>query len=129
MGISVAREGRILRIVLSGELTRDEFGRFVAEVERLEAASLPWPDRVTDLTGLRRVDIGFDDMARLAQRRRDLDIPNPIRSAIAARDAVQLGYARMYQTLNDHPLIDLRVFPDVEQALAWLSEPAEGAAE
>jgi hypothetical protein len=26
----------------------------------------------------------------------------------------------MFQTLNDHPLVDVRIFPDVDSALAWL---------
>jgi type II secretory pathway component HofQ len=129
MGISVTRQGGVLRIVMRGVLTKEDFSRFVGEVERLESASVPWPDRFTDLTGLQRIDIGFDDMAGLAQRRREIAVPNALRSAIAARDPVQLGYARMFQTLNDHPQIQVRVFPDEAQALAWLSEDREDAAE
>jgi hypothetical protein len=33
----------------------------------------------------------------------------------------------MFQTLNDHPQITVRVFPTIEDAKAWLTRPREGA--
>jgi hypothetical protein len=45
-----------------------------------------------------------------------------VRTALVAVTPVQLGIARMFQTLNDHPLIELRVFSDREAAVAWLEE-------
>ncbi|HEU0298056.1 MAG TPA: hypothetical protein VFR37_01350 [Longimicrobium sp.] len=124
MPVSVTFDGRILWGVLAGALTVEELDRFIMSVEELEAAAQVWPDRITDLTAVDRIDIGYDEISRLVQRRRETAVPNPIRNAMVVRDPVQLGYARMYQTLSDNPRITVRVFPDVEQALAWLAEEA-----
>lgn len=33
------------------------------------------------------------------------------------------GFARMFQILNDHPQIEIRIFPAIAEAEAWLAEP------
>ena len=48
---------------------------------------------------------------------------NPFRTALVAVSALQQGYARMFQTLNDHPMITVRVFDSIAAAEAWLDTP------
>jgi hypothetical protein len=112
----------VLRIVLSGTLTPDDLGRVADAIGEVEDAADVCPCRVTDMTALTRFEVGFDEMFQLARRRRERSPANPIRSAIVASTPVQLGFARMFQTLNDHPRITLRIFPDMDAALAWLAE-------
>ncbi len=118
-----------MRIVLSGTLTPEDLVRVADAMGEAEDAADVCPHRVTDLSGVTRFDIGFNDMFELAQRRRRQPPANPVRSAIVASTPVQLGFARMLQTLNDHPQITMRIFPDVDGALAWLAEepPAPAA--
>ncbi len=126
MPFSISSVDEVVRIVLSGTLVPEELVRMADALGEVEAAAAVCPHRVTDLTGLTRFEIGFDDMFQLAQRRREMSPANPIRSAIVASLPVQLGFARMFQTLNDHPRITMRIFPDMDGALAWLSEEPAG---
>ena len=71
--------------------------------------------QLSELTG--------DDIQNFARRRRETRYPNPFRNAILAPQPVQYGYARMFQTLIDHPDITTQVFSDEAAALAWLNEP------
>jgi len=112
----------VLRIVLTGILMPGELARLADALAAAEDAAAVVPHRLTDLTGVTRFEIGFDDMFELARRRRERSPANAIRSALVAATPVQLGFARMFQTLNDHPLITLAIFPDVDAALAWLAE-------
>lgn len=118
-----------MRIVLSGTLTPEELVRVADAMSAAERAVEVCPHRVTDLTGVTRFEVGFEDMSGLARRRRQEPPANPIRSALVAAAPVQLGMARMLQTLNDHPRITMRIFPDLDGALAWLAEepPAPAA--
>ncbi|HEV7589763.1 MAG TPA: hypothetical protein VGO40_16730 [Longimicrobium sp.] len=122
MPFSLSSADGVLRIVLAGTLTPGDLGRLADAMAETEDAADVCPHRVTDLTGVTRFEVGFDDMFELARRRRERSPANPIRSAFVASTPVQLGFARMFQTLNDHPLIALRIFPDLDAALAWLAE-------
>jgi hypothetical protein len=122
MPFSISTDDGIMRIVLSGTLTPEDLGRVADAIGEAEDAADVCPHRVTDLTALTRFEVGFDDMSELARRRREQPPANPIRSAIVAAAPVQIGFARMLQTLNDHPRITMRIFPDVDGALAWLAE-------
>jgi hypothetical protein len=126
MPFSISSRDEVLRIVLSGTLVPEELAGMADALRELEGAVAMCPPRVTDLTALTRFEIGFEDMLQVAQRRREMAPANPIRSAIVASTPVQLGFARMFQTLNDHPQITLRIFPDVDGALAWLAEAPAG---
>ncbi|HEX6372636.1 MAG TPA: hypothetical protein VF006_27195 [Longimicrobium sp.] len=122
MPFSISTGDGVMRIVFSGTLTPEELGRVADAIGDAEDAADVCPHRVTDMTALTRFEVGFDDMFQLARRRRERSPANPIRSAIVASTPVQLGFARMFQTLNDHPQVTLRIFPDVDGALAWLAE-------
>ena len=122
MPFSLSSESGVERIAISGTLTPADLERLADTLLEMEGASAVCPHRVTDLTDLTRFDVGFDDMFSLARRRRAVPPANPIRSAIVASTPVQLGFARMFQTLNDHPQVTLRIFADLDAALAWLGE-------
>jgi hypothetical protein len=62
------------------------------------------------------------DVANIAHLRETIAPANPIRTAVVAHTAAQQGYARMFQTLNDHPLVTVAVFADRAAAGAWLDQ-------
>ncbi|MET0399057.1 MAG: hypothetical protein ABW277_19850 [Longimicrobiaceae bacterium] len=124
MPFSISTDDGIMRIVLSGTLTSEELVRVADAMGEAEDAMVVCPPRVTDLERVTRFEVGFEDMFRLARRRRQQPPANPIRSAIVATTPVQVGFARMLQTLNDHPWVTMRIFPDADGALAWLASPA-----
>jgi hypothetical protein len=71
MGFIVTVEAEFLRIVLSGALTPADLHGLIEAVLAHEAALTPVPHRVTDMTGLARVDVGFPEMFDLGDRRGD----------------------------------------------------------
>jgi hypothetical protein len=123
MAFDVRMEGPLLQVRIHGTVTPADLVALVDAVSELESAQPTTPDRITDLTGVEvdGMDVGFPEVLALAQRRRETLVKNPIRSAIVTSTVVQYGMARMFQTLNDHPQITLRIFRDREEALAWLA--------
>jgi hypothetical protein len=122
MPYSLAFDGKILSIELTGALGPEDLERLRVAVEAFEAGCAEPPDRIFDLGALEGITIGFDDLNALAVRRHST-LPRPIRSALIATSPIQLGYARMYQTVSEHPLLTVRVFPTRAGALDWLSSP------
>lgn len=115
----VLAEG-ILRIRFSGVLTPEDLAELAPMVIALEREHTVTPHRISDLSEITSISVAYEDMSRFV-RVRTLNPPkNPIRSAIVAATAIQLGYARMFQTLNDHPLVKIEIFPDVASAEAWI---------
>jgi hypothetical protein len=113
-------EDGVLRIVMPATLTAAELDGIAAALTEIERSAAVTPHRLVDMSGVTRFQVGFTDMFALAELRRAHPPANPIRSALVASTPVQVGFARMFQTLNDHPLVDVRIFPDVDSALAWL---------
>src|SRR6185369_9544604 len=92
-------EGTYYYARLSGSLDRAELNAMTQEVERLEDAGVML-DRITDLTSVERIDVGFEEVFAVAQRRAERRVATPIRSALVANRPVQFGFARMFQMLN-----------------------------
>ena len=102
-----------------GVLDLKELEAIAAEVERLEDAGTVG-DRLTDLSELERIDVGFEEVFAVALKRALREIRTPIRSALVASKPVQFGFARMFQMLNDNPRIQIRIFGSLQEAEQWL---------
>jgi hypothetical protein len=48
-------------------------------------------------------------------------LPVSIRSAFVAPRPIQFGFARMFQTLNDNPKIELHIVNTMDEALLWIA--------
>jgi hypothetical protein len=92
----------------------------VTELIRIEATHPVMKNRILDLTALDAIDAGFADVEAVAKRRRELKLATPIRSAMIAVRPIQVGYARMFQTLNDNPKIEMRIVQTMDEALLWI---------
>jgi hypothetical protein len=125
MAFALWMDGDLLRIRLHDTITPRDLRELADAVLEAEARSLPMPDRVTDMTEVTNVEVGFVDFLAFAERRLGMELPNPIKSAIVVASRVQLGIARMFQTLNDHPQVTVEIFHDLGEALSWLATPAE----
>lgn len=113
----------IVRITLSGTLTNQDLREAGKEAERIEASFAVVPPRLTDCRPITRLEINFQGVLALATERLKLKFSNMFKSAIIATDVVHYGFARMFETLNDHPQIVIAIFSDEAEALRWLSEP------
>jgi hypothetical protein len=118
MPFEIHDDGGFYSARLFGVLDRTDLNAVMAEVERLE--DVVTKDRLTDLTALERIDVGFEEVFALAMKRAQRPIPAPIRSALVACKPVQFGFARMFQMLNDNPRVQIRIFGSLEEAQQWL---------
>lgn len=120
MPYSISLENDVLRIRLTGRLTALELTECCVEVKNCGRPTTV-PHCVADLTGVTEVAIHYPEISDLAERCRRLRFPNPIKSAIVTSNQQHLGYARMFQTLNENPLIAIRIFPDEPSANRWIA--------
>ncbi len=119
MPFEISDEGNFHSARLFGVLDRADLNAVMNEVQRLEDEGM-LRDRLTDLTALERIDVGFEEVFALAATRAQRKVPAPIRSALVANRPVQFGFARMFQMLNDNPRIQIRIFGNLEEAQQWL---------
>lgn len=123
MPFEISTEKDHLLIQLFGALSGEELLEVGRQVQKLEENDPSIP-RLTDLTGIDALNLGFLDIEALADARGTLVFSAPIRSAIVANRPLHIGYARMFQTLNRNPSIDVRIVSSREEALAWFRSPA-----
>ncbi|HWA28167.1 MAG TPA: hypothetical protein VG734_21125 [Lacunisphaera sp.] len=117
----IKEEPAFIRISFSGTLKARELQSALKELEAMEAASVTLPPRLIDLSDVVKSEINAEDVQAVASRRKSRRFPNSFRSAIVAPEPAQYGYARMFQSLTDHPDIRIQVFESVDKATAWLT--------
>jgi len=118
----ISSEGGILYITFSGVVGEDDLGNMTASMIELESTCEVIPHRITDLTNVSHVDLDFSSILDLAKRRMAMILPNAIKSAIVVSRPDHMGFARMFQTVNRHPKITIRIFPEMDGARAWIAE-------
>jgi len=122
MPCRVYSDASVIRHEFSGVVTDREFADLRSASAKLEQAGAVVPHRITDLTGVTRMNIGFSELFDLARSRQQIRFPNSFKSAIVAPQPMHVGFARMYQMLNAHPQITLQIFPDLAAAQKWIAE-------
>lgn len=120
MAIEFRPRAGVLVIEFSGLASTEDLRRLVEYTIELEAREPVSPDRLVDLSGVTELAFDFPSVEQLAQQRIARPPRNPIRSAVVAPRPVQYGVARMYQTLNTVPTVELRIFRERAAAEAWL---------
>ena len=93
--------------------------RFILDVETRLARA---PNRLVDVGPSTTLAIGFGDIANIASLRDTTPPANAFRTAVVVHSPAQQGYARMFQTVNDNPLVTVGLFTDTGAARAWLLE-------
>jgi hypothetical protein len=127
MAYRITRELHYLRIELFGTITRGDLEMIAQELAALEGTLDVTPHRLTEVQGVIDREIGFPEVLALAERRRAVRLRNPVKSAIVAAQPVSMGYARMIQTLHNHPQVEVQIFSTLEVAEAWLMEDQAAA--
>lgn len=105
---------RMFGVLTAGEMT------LASDAERIEQ-QYPAKSRVTDLTSVDTFNVDFNAVFALAERRRGRQFTTSINSAIIAVKPIEIGFARMYQTLNDNPQIEIRIVSSLAEAEAWFA--------
>ena len=125
MPFEITNQGDHLFGRFHGVITATDLDRVATEVEVVEDSIPTALDRITDLTAVDRFEVGFPAIFILATRRRERKFTKPIKSAIIVRDLVQFGLARMFQTLNDNPQIEIQILHSVTDARKWFTDQTE----
>jgi hypothetical protein len=120
-------DGPAFVIQLSGTLTRSDLEAVGNEIIALERGGTNAPNRLTDLRTVTATEVGYPEMSQLAALSRARPLSAPIRSAILVGQPLQLGFARMFQIMNDHPLVTVQIFEDEAAARAWIFDVGEAA--
>ena len=120
MPYEILIENNVVQIALIGRVTGRDLQRLMSEAVHYESAPVV-PHRVTDMSEITHLDVGFPDIMTIAEQRRTLKFPNSFKSAIIASRDLHMGYARMFQTLNDNPQIAIKIFAERKAADEWVS--------
>ena len=126
MAYDLWMEDGLLRIRLHDTLSPADLDGLAKAVIELEGRLPVIPPRVTEMVEVTEIEVGFREFLVFVGYRRGQVLPNAVRSALVVATNVQLGIARMFQTLNDHPQVTVRIFRDVDSALAWALERDDG---
>ena len=121
MAVDFTFDGGLLVIRLSGSLEPDDLKRIVQEVVLVESQHAEAPPRLTDFRDLAGTNVGYVEMSELARWSVARPLSTPVRSALLVGQPVQLGFARMFQTLNTHPMVTVQIFDDEAAARDWLT--------
>ena len=111
---------RLLRLTFHGNITSADLARLSGELADAESQSEVSLNGFADLSAAVGVNLDFDQMLVFAEKRRVTPLKNRVRTAIVAPKDIQFGFARMFQTLNTHPKVTVKVFRDAPSAMQWL---------
>jgi hypothetical protein len=123
MPFELTTPGAILFARVFGVFTARELNRLATGAEIAEASHPVSLDRVTDLTAVERFEVGFREIYDFAIRRSAQRFSRVVKSAIVVQEPVQFGIARIYETLNENPQIQIRIVRSVTEATEWFADP------
>lgn len=127
MPIELTLSDSYLSVRMHGIVTAQDFVHYTQESEELELKLPQSPDRITDLTAVERFEVHYEDVFQLADRRKRQYHTRPVKSALIVREPVQMGIARMYQTVGDNEFLQIRVVHSLAEALDWIGgAPSRG---
>src|SRR5436190_20045673 len=100
--------------------------RIVSILEDLEAKLQKPFNRFSDTMVADEVELNFKYVIQFSLcRRLSYAGHPPVKSAILARDATVIHYARLHALLTQGSPINVRVFKDRKEAADWLNVPVE----
>lgn len=124
MGYKIETTDGLIRFTLHDVVSSEDFARVAEEVRAIEARLEVTPDRITDMTEVTGMNVDFGSVESFAENRRKAVLKNKVKSAIIAPQALHFGFARMFQTLNDNPSIEIKIFVNPLEAWQWLGREA-----
>ena len=111
----------IVYLTFRGYVTAEDIRDMVDLLAKIETESKVSPDRIADLSSIEGISLNFSAITDYSANRRKAPLRNKVKAAIMAPHPLQYGFARMFQTLNDNPDINMEIFTDKDSSLAWIS--------
>jgi hypothetical protein len=125
MPIDVTHAGEYLFVRLYGTVTAADLLHYSQASETHEREAGHAMSRISDLTSVDRFDVSHRDVFEFADRRKREHQPGVARSAIIANEPIQIGLARMYQTLTENPNLEIRIVHSLADAHEWIGHAPE----
>ena len=117
----------LIHVEWYGELVAADLPQMFAEMKRV-AGPLRCPPRVrVTCDGVTAVNLETANATAHSDGRSQLPMPGRVKSATVADRPLTLGVARMFMAINENPNLDMRVFPTLEEAMAWLNADEDAA--
>jgi hypothetical protein len=123
MPYQIIQEPDLLRLVFFDAITPQDLRVLADDIAVIEHALPVTPHRLTDLSQVSMTELSYPDVLAFVERRKAERLRNSVKSALVAPLPVQVGFARMFQILNDHPQIEVQLFETLAEAEAWLMSP------
>ena len=120
MAHRICFDGPTLTVTISGTVDADDLLAIGDAIIEIEMGGTYTPHRLVDMREIDDASIGYPEMARLVDRSRARPLHASLRSALLVAQPLQTGFARMFQILNDHPQVTVRIFEDEPSARVWL---------
>jgi hypothetical protein len=120
MALEVTTVDGVFCVTFQGSVGIRDLQNLAEASKKAEAGGGVSPDFLTDLSAMENAELDFGAIQEFAAVRMTMRLKNRIKSAIVATRPLQMGFARMYQTLTNHPQIHMRIFKDRESAWTWL---------
>ncbi len=122
MAFEIQQLDGLVHVKLTGHITGDDLIAMAKVFSEIEPRYDVSPHRISDCSEVEDVVLNFAEMEAFAAKRRVARLKNKVKSAIVATKPIQFGFARMFQTLNNNPNIEIVIFSDAENARNWINE-------
>jgi hypothetical protein len=113
-------EPTFLRIVLHGALTYQDLHALADDLAAIDMQQAVAPHRLIDMRAVIAPYLTYPDVQAYTARRQAYPLVNAVKLAIVAPRPIHLGFARMYQNLNQRPQMVIETFATLADAEAWL---------
>ena len=110
----------IVFVTFPETLSDNDFRLMNEEIESVEDEYSKVPNFIVSLTNVKKFNGNFYSVQELAKQRAAKTFPNNILEAILVNNDFQMGFARMYQTVNDNPQLTIKIFRDEAKAIEWI---------
>ena len=121
MPYHITTEANLLRIEFFDEFSPRDLKTLADTLQEIDQRLAVTPVRLADLRNVSGQKLTFADMYTFVKRRQLQVFNNPVKTALVATHPASKGFARMFQTLNDHPQVEVQIFSTMEAAEEWLA--------
>jgi hypothetical protein len=101
---------------------------FVKYIEKIEVKKMEPFDRFIDLSYVEELAVQFDDVSKIARKRRQVisELPEQkIKMAFLVNHALKYGMVRMYESLLDSERYEVQIFQSIENVAQWFKVDPE----
>jgi hypothetical protein len=121
MSYSFDTSTQFIKVIYTGTLDNLDIQGVLKDSLITAGEELKIINRIEDMRSLSGINIGFNEIIRFTENLRTIQLPRTVKSAILTSGTLQYGIARMFQSILEHPQMDIKIFSNEEEAHHWLS--------